>query len=358
MVGEHDELLRDSLFQLNVILWLSQNLPPGYTIDPLFHKEGFEVYAIAPLLPLPPALQLLCQQQAVVINSTGTRPDVVLRKGSIKRYAMIECKAASFGPASSTATQARTLLLSSGAQAHLFLGAGPTDIQSAATIYFLPDGETIAQLNSLSQLTQDMVNASLPVGPSWAMGIKGNGQLSITLNQDGSDFFGLPVGENPFYDLEEGTDPRPLYLVPYDPDSEQSDAERKFARRILFERMQSAFISRLGRIRPPDTVVYTADDLLNEATFGLFRVWDNRDSLKHMRNLCVQFMSPLTQHLNSIIAASVSREPNKTWKLNIPSADQQGKLLDAAMNFAPETDVPDTEVTQLSLLDQTEENNS
>jgi hypothetical protein len=351
----YNELLRDPLFQLNVLLWLSQNLPAGYPIDPLFHTQGFEVYAIAPLLPLPPALQLLCQRQGMAVNNIGTRPDVILRNSTTKRYALIECKAASFGPSSSTANQGRTLLLASGAQSYLFLGVGQPDVQTAATIYFLPDDNTGAQLGTLRQLRQDMVNASVPVGPSWAMGIKSNSQLSITLDADGSDFFGLLTGDNPFCELEEGTDPRPLYLVPYDPDSEQSPNERKFSRRILFERIQAAFISRLGRVRPPDTVVYTSEELLNEATFGMFKVWDNRDAQKHMRNLCVQFMSPLMQHLNGVIAATMSREPNKTWKLNIPSNDQHGKLLAAVMSFAPETDVPETEVTQLSLFDKSDE---
>ena len=46
------ELIRDPIFQLNVLLWLAQPLPSGYGITSLLHSRGFDVYAIALRLSL------------------------------------------------------------------------------------------------------------------------------------------------------------------------------------------------------------------------------------------------------------------------------------------------------------------
>ena len=42
------ELVKDPVFQLNVLLWLAQPLPQAYQeIIPLFYGHGFDVYALA-----------------------------------------------------------------------------------------------------------------------------------------------------------------------------------------------------------------------------------------------------------------------------------------------------------------------
>jgi len=59
MTLEVNELIGDPLFQLNALLWLTQPLPHGDRITPLFYQHGFTVYAIAPLLPVPLDLRLV-----------------------------------------------------------------------------------------------------------------------------------------------------------------------------------------------------------------------------------------------------------------------------------------------------------
>ena len=47
------DLVSDPLFQLNVLLWLTQPLPQGSALVPLLYQQGFTVYAISPALALP-----------------------------------------------------------------------------------------------------------------------------------------------------------------------------------------------------------------------------------------------------------------------------------------------------------------
>jgi hypothetical protein len=47
------EVISDPLFQLNVLLWLTQPLAEASAITPLLYQRGFSVYAISPALTGP-----------------------------------------------------------------------------------------------------------------------------------------------------------------------------------------------------------------------------------------------------------------------------------------------------------------
>jgi hypothetical protein len=56
---------------------------------------------------------------------------------------------------------------------------------------------------------------------------------------------------------EEGSDPRPLYFIIYDPGIDQDPEERKLCQRILFERIQGAILMRIGQATPPHHLTFT-----------------------------------------------------------------------------------------------------
>jgi hypothetical protein len=66
--------------------------------------------------------------------------------------------------------------------------------------------------------------------------------------------------------LDVDTDPRPLYFVPFDPDTHQSEAEKVCGRRVLFERMHGAMIAAVGCARPPTVVTLKSTDLIDVLT--------------------------------------------------------------------------------------------
>lgn len=120
MPSTHDDLLKDPLFQLNMLLWLAQPLPAGNEISPLLYRRGFTVYAIAPLLPLPLDVRQVVHDTLAL--QSGVRPDIVLVHNQERKFAFHECKTNSFGPDSSTAAQIRSLLIISGSRAAEILG--------------------------------------------------------------------------------------------------------------------------------------------------------------------------------------------------------------------------------------------
>src|SRR5205823_3552170 len=120
----------DPLFQLNVVLWLTQPLPQGSSIVPLLHERGFVVYAISPPLPVPLDLQAAAQSARVALQNSG-RPDVLLAHPLERKFAFIECKASSFGPNSNTAEQARSFLLMAGPRAAEVLGLDPAHVRGS-----------------------------------------------------------------------------------------------------------------------------------------------------------------------------------------------------------------------------------
>ena len=162
--------------------------------------------------------------------------------------------------------------------------------------------------------------------------------LSMIIDDAGAAFFSLESGSNPIMRLESDTDPRPLYFIPYDPDvTYSSEREKDFCKRVLFERLHSAILVAVGRANPPAELILGPDRLLNDATFGMYAQWENRDSARHMRGLCQQLMRPLTQSVNSVAQGVVRQDERGAWAIKLDSFEQQEKVIDALTRFACET---------------------
>jgi hypothetical protein len=136
---------------------------------------------------------------------------------------------------------------------------------------------------------------------------------------------------------EADTDPRPLYFIPYDPDISQSAEERAFCRRVLFERMQSATIAALGRVSPPGRVKLDSKGMLNDATFGMYDHWQNRDSNRHMKQLCRQFMNAVNEVLDSVVPGALVFVENQGWEISVENPESHEKMLDVLAGFSCET---------------------
>src|SRR5438093_477808 len=100
------DLIRDPIFQLNAVLWLAQPLPPEFPITPVLRHAGFDVHSIAPPLAPPPDV-LLALAESGLPHQRSCHPDVILERDADRLFLVIECKANSFGEASSTAAQSR-----------------------------------------------------------------------------------------------------------------------------------------------------------------------------------------------------------------------------------------------------------
>jgi hypothetical protein len=78
--------------------------------------------------------------------------------------------------------------------------------------------------------------------------------------------------------LAKDEDPRPLYLVPWDPSVQQAPEMRQYCRAVLFARVASEAISVMGHatVAVPDRFVLKIEPLLSAATFGVSDRWVRR----------------------------------------------------------------------------------
>ncbi len=80
------------------------------------------------------------------------------------------------------------------------------------------------------------------------------------------------------------------------------------------------------------------NDLLNDAMFGMFSLWQNRKSADHMRSLCRKFVHALAKAVNGEIAETFNYDHLQTgWKVSLPDADRHERVIDAVSRFSCET---------------------
>jgi hypothetical protein len=331
------ELLRDPIFQLNSVLWLVQPLPSGFEIKPVLREAGFEVYAVAPPLAPPPDV-LLALKDSGLAHQDRVLPDVVLHKGQNRRFALVECKARSFGHRSTTASQARTLIVVAGPRVHESLGVQANEVSQGATVFVLPQADATQIEATLTELRDELITARLPCGATMALGLDVQPDaLILCAHEPARRFFDLPSGHEPFVQLEEGTDPRPLYLIPYDPDCNQSEDERAFCKRVLFERLHAAVLGAAGRAVPPTTLTLQAETLLNEATWGMYDLWENRESNKHMRRLVRDLLGKLARVANAECGNTLREVQGMGYELQLLDDETQAKVCTVLGRFSCET---------------------
>ncbi|MEW6667904.1 MAG: hypothetical protein AB1512_22060 [Thermodesulfobacteriota bacterium] len=355
MTSRIEDIIRDPLFQLNVLLWLAQPQHPWAQpeIDPLFFEVGFTVHAIAPLLAPPPDLLLACRQRGIGVQDR-VRPDVVLVGQQGKQFAFVECKANSFGVASSTANQARTLLLLAGPRSAEVLGFAAGRTLDSIPGLFLPEEHRFPMAQTLDQLNASLISQGLPAGDFSVVGLGADEErIYLQLDKKGAEFFSLLPGPLELMRLEADTDPRPLYFIPFDPDLDQTPDEKAFCKRVLLERLQGGLIALVGRAHPPFNLSVNLQRLLNDATFGTFDQWENQDTHKHLRGLAKQLLTAIAQEISRIIPGVVSYTPAEGWRIKAENPELHQHLMDGLTRFSCDSMSLETD-PQLDLFEQME----
>jgi hypothetical protein len=313
----HFELVGDPLFQLNVVLWLAQTLPNGFPIVPLLGSAGFSVFAISQSFPVPRGVRVAAEAAGLSIKESS-HPDVVLRNVSRNQFAFVECKRSSHGEASSTTQQTRTHLVIAGPESAQSLGLGPAGYRIGVA-FLTRDSQCDQFLETLESLSKSLTEAFIEPGAYGFLGLGATeDHLYLHCDERTASLFGLTVGQHQFMPIVPGTDPRPLYLMPYDANIDQSKEEREFCKRILFRRLLSEVICRIGSAVPPATVVMPAFDLLNTTTFGTFNTLGQDGNRKAMRKICIQLVDSLTRVMHKKWPGILTYDGQATWTANLP----------------------------------------
>jgi hypothetical protein len=271
------------LFQLNLMLFLTWPAPPSF-VEPIFQREGFVLRSIAPSIGVPLDALLRVQAASLPIRPTVS-PNVLLEQSDQQQLLLIECKLSSFGPESSTSQQARALLACHGSYLAERIGVTEAADWKVYLLYAVGGGQEGPMQDTIQALSQELHAARISTADGGAVGIhiRADGvylspdvQSNIpvqTLRQAPSD--GVRVMA-----LEEGEDPRPLYLIPLDPSIGTDDPVE---RQVVEERVRQALTSLIGSRLDMPSFEVTMDEILTAVT-EVWHLWQDKKAAKCFSN--------------------------------------------------------------------------
>jgi hypothetical protein len=331
MATNPSELLGDSLFQVNLLLWMLQ--PPNESsIRPLLSEAGYKLRSIEEALPLGPSL-IAQLKNASIAAKENAAPDAILATEKAE-HLLVECKASMFGAvpsqngSDSNQRQARSFLIQTPDVLRSALAGSKVTKASVAYLTRHDDGHD--QSAGVLTLAQELKAAKVPAvdccvwritpheggiglivpkrSEKWPACVRAvckvkRGNKAVTL---------IPVDDS-------GNDLRPLYFIPWMPDSEPQPNE--YNRRAFGNRVLGAAVVRVGRTTVDEDVILNFDELLTEVTLGVYGKWRNREAKKSLRN-CVRKL--LNDHLNK--TAALKSDPDGTGQsIQVKLSDEKIK---------------------------------
>lgn len=288
MSADPDSILADPVFQLNLVLWMLQGLPDRGPVRPLLREAGLLLESIGRRLSIAPEHRPRLRELGFGDGAPG--PDVVATDLEECPAVAIECKSNSFGPESSDARQAARILVA--AQSLPSLLGRPGGAGQVAYVTQYGDHERLA--DALVVLRERLAEAGLRCAVCWTLGlVRVPEGLAIARSErlaPPPTLMSLLVSPAVVLRLADDQDPRPLYLIPWDPSVQQEPAMRKFCQDVLFARVAQAAAARIGQTVPPAPVSLEGRWLLTEATSGLAGRWRDRSAVDRAESECVELI--------------------------------------------------------------------
>ncbi|WP_457493137.1 hypothetical protein [Streptomyces sp. P5_D11] len=268
-------LTRDPVFQVNSCLWLVSDQAVGISPIRPYFAAGYRLRALGPRFPFSSSIKP--KLVSIGWNPAPPEPDIVVHHHESGDHLVLECKASGFGSESSTAWQARKLLVA-GADSESALSVSG----DAFILYTLPVEDAELQMQCLEELHAEVEEAGLAAAEYGTLGLEVDERglwVELRLSRPCDKPHIVKISGRVLISPDVGGDSRPLYLIPYDPTTadNQDPTERAYCYRQLLERVYLAAVRALGTAQVPDSVVLTGDDLLREATFGISAKWQAKE---------------------------------------------------------------------------------
>jgi len=297
------------LFQLNLMLFLAWPAPLSF-IEPIFWREGFALRSIAPLIGVPLEARARAQTANLPIQLTASS-DLLLEQGNQQQLLCIECKSSSFGPASSSSRQARALLACTGPYLAERIGVTAALDWKGYLLYAVGGGQEDPMRDTLQSLSQELHMARISTADSGTMGIHIRID-GVYMTPDAQSRSNIPVQALQqasvsgvrVMTLEEGEDPRPLYLIPFDPSIGVDDP---FERQVLEERVRQALTSLIGSRLDMPSFEVAMDEILTAVT-EVWSVWEDSQATKGFRNAVRAYVRKVLRQMRRLGAHIESRE--------------------------------------------------
>lgn len=290
-----EALIKDPLFQLNLILFLSMPVPDDAEIEPVLLKAGYSLLYIERPITVPPLSRAQLLDKGYQVNGQVC-PEILLEHAPSYSFLVVECKTASFGPNSTTARQARGYLTLNGKGLSELVGKSSQETWSTTISYFSLNGEGTVILVTLEKLKKELQEISIETAESVV-------SLEWLLRSDGiylckSEGSGSPPGidlDSPqrVLALTEGDDPRTLQLIPYS--SNTSGTVDNFNERVFLERLRSAIASLFANMKRSATQ-HPLDELIRQV-IPVWEQWKNPEETRHVRSKVRQIVGKMIHEL-------------------------------------------------------------
>ena len=289
MIDLHS-LIRDPLFQLNLILWCLIESPyhdAQINIEPVMRSWGYKLYSLENKIALPSypgyegAIYPLIKRKL-----SSPVPDLWLEHKDDQFDLIIELKARSFGPDSDKAVQMMKII-SASADLSLSLGGGPVRLGHVIVVTAAEDMTSMAvTLDALRGKLQERHIRSAPIG---VIGLLASDDKVALVSPEPNQ---LPPPlrnqfNNPVVVLQRDGDDEivPTYIIPWIPGikSAQNYLVAQDGLRELTSRLLTHVSAVIGQVNIPTILTIKGESLLDDATLTTFRYWKDGAKTEFVR---------------------------------------------------------------------------
>ena len=305
-----------SLFQLNVMIWATFPQPSSAPVKPILRNLGYRLFSIEQPLRAGIGQRERLQAQTPPVSMAPVA-DALLKKAGSSHFVVTECKPSSFGVESDQTRQARGLIL---AGSDIMQRGLPITAGSAEVCYIVPGGD-------LDKMEATLISLRAELQASCAEPCD-VGAIGVTIRNDGvylvADGKARGVGRLPrdvapaqrVLETRTDEDPRPLYVVPWIPESGDEDLD------ALREKLRAELLSHIGR-SPLGNVRLRFDELLDVVSRGVYGLWRDRQSLQGQVNTTVgSIVSSLTEESQAVTVRT------DEMVLSLGSEEERGVLME------------------------------
>ena len=279
-----DDLLKDPVFQLNLLLWMAKEQPSEcYRVRPLFYQSGFEIVYIEQ--PFAFTVQTLTAiQKSELSISLAPEPEMILGRPRDKKAIYLEAKANSFSPDSTTAKQARGHLLACGPD----FGEVLAPLESCRLCYVLPEDKREMMSDCLKTLADQLKQNSLKPGIFCIHGLSvRDGELIYSWDEEFQAYTGFEGTQTSILPaMKEDVNPSPLILLFSDEDH-HDPVMQDYYRNVVIQQVRACLLCELRAHQIAAIYSRTADQILAKTSGGFFQYY-GRERQKSLMRLVKQ----------------------------------------------------------------------
>jgi hypothetical protein len=316
-----NDLIKDPVFQLNLILWMTKPQPSeGYRVRPFFHEQDFQIYYIESSFKYPEETMNSIKAKENEINiSSGPEPDVIIGRENDGKALYFEGKAQSFGENSSNTKQAYGHLLACGPIFSEVL----SPLKSSLLCYVVPESDHKKMSGCLKSLSKNLSNNGFKPGEYSTHGLAyERSKIVYSWDMALKKYVNIPKNKIPIMDeIPDDTDPSPLVLVFSDEDCKNPEI-RDFYRQVVIHQVRACLLCDLHS-HPIGSIYQTIPDkILDRTTGDLF-----------------QYMGPKRQKgLRRLVFENIFKQIFDYWEDRQPGIKLEGNQISVSWSLSGEKD--------------------